>query len=66
MHPIAPYAKAAVAFIVPGAVLIGSAVTEQSPGGAAITTAEWVTALVACIVTAGTVWGMPNAPKAGE
>lgn len=55
-----PYAKAVVGFIAPGAVLVGSAVTESSRGGEAITTSEWVTATVACIVNAAAVWRVPN------
>lgn len=58
------YWKAILAFIVPGAVIIGSAVTGDSDGGSTITTAEWVTAVVAMIVTGGAVAAGPaNAPK---
>lgn len=59
--PLAPYAKAVVALVAPGAVLIGSAVQDGSAGGAAITSAEWVQAIVACIVTAAGVYAVPNA-----
>ena len=62
LEKVRPYAKAVVAFIAPGAVLIGAAVTEASPGGSAITGAEWVTAAVACVVTAAGVYGVPNRP----
>jgi hypothetical protein len=57
---VKPFAKAVVAFVTPGAVVIGSAVTEASQGGSNITAAEWVTAIVACVVTAGAVYGVPN------
>lgn len=60
MNTVLPYLKALVAFVVPGAVVLGSAVTDASDGGATITTAEWVTALVACIVTSGAVYQAPN------
>lgn len=60
MNRIAPYWKAVVGFVAPGAVLIGSAVTEASDGGSTITTAEWVTALVACVVTSAGVYGVAN------
>ncbi len=61
MHDkIAPYWKAVLAFVAPGAVVIGSAVTEASDGGTAITGAEWVTAIVACIVTGSAVYAVPN------
>lgn len=54
--------KAIVAFVAPGAVVIGSAVAEASDGGSRITAAEWVTALVACVVTSAAVFSTPN-PK---
>lgn len=66
MKRIAPYAKALVGFITPGAVLIGAAVTEASDSGSRITTAEWVTALVACIVTGGAVYRTPNKDPEAE
>jgi hypothetical protein len=57
------YWKAIIAFLVPGAVVIGSAVTSGSDGGTSITSAEWVTAVVAMIVTGGAVgFGPANAP----
>lgn len=57
------YWKAILAFLVPGAVIIGSSVTSGSDGGTTITTAEWVTAIVAMIVTGGAVGlGPANAP----
>jgi hypothetical protein len=51
-----------VGFVVPGAVIIGSSVTSGSDGGSHITTAEWVTAIVACLVTSGGVAAATNAP----
>ena len=63
MNHIAPYWKSVVGFIVPGAVVIGSAVQAGSDGGTIITGAEWVTAIVACVVTAGAVYGVPNGPS---
>lgn len=66
MKRIAPYAKALVGFITPGAVLIGSAVTDASDGGSRITTAEWVTAIVACVVTGGAVYRTPNKDPEAE
>lgn len=65
MTSIAPYWKSLIGFILPGVVIIGSAVTDGSDGGSTITTTEWVTALVACIVTAGGVYAKGNTdPKA--
>lgn len=52
--------KSVIGFILPGAVIVGSAVTSESAGGSHITGAEWVTAVVACIVTAGGVYAVPN------
>jgi hypothetical protein len=65
MDKLAPYWKAVLAFIAPGAVTIGSAVTDASDGGDRITTAEWVTALVACVVTAAAVYATPNRDPRG-
>jgi hypothetical protein len=60
------YFKTIVGFLVPGAVILGSAVQEVSDGGANITQAEWVTALVACVVTGGAVFAVPNKDKHGQ
>lgn len=57
---LGPYWKAVLAFIAPGAVIIGSSVLETSDAGTAITSAEWITAAVACIVSAGAVYTVPN------
>ena len=65
MTKIAPYWKAVVAFITPGAATIGVAVTDASAGGSAITGAEWVTAVVACLLTAGAVYTVPNRDPEG-
>ena len=62
MTNFAPYWKAFVAFVAPGAVLLGSAVTGTSDGGSTITGSEWVTALVACVVTAAGVYSIRNEP----
>lgn len=61
---IARYRKAVLGFIAPGAIIIGSAVTSASDGGTAITGAEWVTAVVACIVTGAAVGAVSNKPPA--
>lgn len=64
MNSLKPYLKAIAGFIAPGAVLIGAAVTEMSSAGERVTTAEWVTALVACVVTSASVYSTPNKPEA--
>ena len=66
LEKLKPYAKAVIGFVAPGAVLIGSAVTDASDGGSVITGAEWVTALVACLVTAGAVYKVPNKDPQAE
>ena len=61
------YWKGILAFLVPGAVIIGSSVTSGSDGGTTITSAEWITAIVAMIVTGGAVgFGPANAPANTE
>ena len=62
MNALAPYFKAVVAFIAPGAVVLTSAVTEASVGGEVITSGEWVTAVCATIITGAAVYAVPNKP----
>ena len=62
MFTLAPYFKAVVAFIAPGAVVLTSAVTEASAGGEFITAGEWVTAVCATIITGAAVYAVPNKP----
>ena len=57
------YWKAVIAFVAPGAVIVGSAVLEGSAGGETITQGEWVTALVAAIVASAGVAAKSNGPK---
>lgn len=66
MHRIAPYWKALVGFVAPGAVTLGSAVLESSDGGSRVTATEWVTAAVACVVTSAAVWQVPNRDPLGD
>lgn len=54
------YWKAIIGFVAPGAVVVGASVLEGSDGGSAITQAELVTALVACVVTAAGVAAKGN------
>lgn len=64
MNTVSRYWKAVVGFIAPGAVLIGAATLSESAGGDHITQSEWITALVACIVTASGVAAVRNTPAA--
>lgn len=57
--------KAIIGFIAPGAVVIGASVTPQSLEGTHIAAAEWVTALVACVITSAGVWAAPNKDATG-
>jgi hypothetical protein len=59
LNRIGPYWKAVVAFVAPGAVLIGAAVTPPSDDGTHVTVAEIITALVAAITTAAGVYQAP-------
>jgi hypothetical protein len=56
------YAKAIVGFAAPGVVALGGALTAQSDGGTRITAYEWVSAAIACLVTSGLVFAIPNKP----
>jgi hypothetical protein len=56
------YWKAVIAFVAPGAVMIGSAVLENSAGGETITQGEWITALVAAVVASTGVAAKSNGP----
>ena len=62
MNALAPYFKAVVAFIAPGAVVLTSAVTEGSAGGVAVTPGELITAACATVITAAAVYATPNRP----
>ena len=61
----ARYWKAITGAVTPGAIIIGSAVLDGSDGGTRITTAEWVTAVVAIIITGGAVYQVPNKDPEG-
>lgn len=63
IEKIRPYAKAVVAFIAPGVVVLVAAVQDASPGGQAITVPEWITVGAACVLTAAGVYRVPNQPK---
>jgi hypothetical protein len=61
---VSTYAKAIVGFVAPGVVTIGGALTVNSDGGGNVTAYEWVSALIACLVTGGFVYLAPNKPYA--
>lgn len=46
---------ALIAFLAPGAAVVGAAVLVGSPGGPRITGGEWVTACVAAIVASAAI-----------
>jgi hypothetical protein len=62
MSKVSSYTKAIVAFVAPGVVTIGGALTANSDGGGNVTAYEWVSALIACLVTGGFVYALPNKP----
>lgn len=62
MNALAPYWKAVVAFIAPGAVSFTAAVQENSIGGEHVTNGELITALSAMFITAAAVYRVRNAP----
>lgn len=55
-------AKTIAAFVVPGLITAGNALTEGSDGGVTITASEWIAILIACVGTAGTVFAVSNKP----
>lgn len=63
MDAIAPYWKAVVGFLGPGATIIIASVVDTSDGGTRITGSEWITALMTAIVTAAAVYTVPNKAK---
>lgn len=49
------FAKAIVAFVAPGAVLVIASVQPGSPAGEAISSGEWWTIAATCVAAAGGV-----------
>lgn len=66
LSKIPQYWKAVVGFVAPAATVIVIAVTAGSDGGSSITTAEWITAAAAAIITSAGVGLKGNAPKPPE
>ena len=54
--------KAIVAFVTPGVVVLSSAILATSDGGDTITSNEWITALVASLVSSVGVWTVRQKP----
>lgn len=46
---------ALVAFLAPGAAVVGAAVLTASPGGEQVTAGEWIAAAVACVVASAAI-----------
>jgi hypothetical protein len=65
-YSLSEVSKTIAGFLVPAATVLVSAVTGPSDGGSTITTAEWVTAACAAVITAGTVFGVTNKPAKGQ
>lgn len=51
--------KAITAAVVPGAVVLAGALTEGSPGGSSVTTAEWVLIAIAVLTSGGATYVVP-------
>jgi hypothetical protein len=62
---IAPYYKAVIGLAVPFLGSVGFALTDASASGSAVTTAEWVQAVVLGLVGGGTVFSVPNKDPKG-
>lgn len=60
MEAIAPYWKAVMGFLAPAATVVIASVLPGSDGGQVITGSEWITALATAVLTAGTVYAVPN------
>lgn len=63
MKGIGKYWKAIAGFVAPGAVALGAALTAGSDGGTSITTTEWISAGIACVVTSAAVYRVQNKPN---
>jgi len=63
---IAPYAKAIVGFFAPAASALIAATQSATPGGEAITSTEWLVAILTAFVTGSIVWAVPNKDRDGE
>jgi hypothetical protein len=64
MSRLAPYWKAVVAFLAPGAVVVGIAAQREITGGDPLSSSVWLYAAATCVVTAASVYLAPkNADK---
>lgn len=62
---VAPYYKAIVGFVAPGATSLLLALQDSSKGGDVITQGEWIAALLTCVVTSAAVFAIPNKDPQG-
>ena len=60
MKNIGRYTKAIVGFVAPGLVIVATALTDASDGGSSITQTEWISAGIACVLTAAGVYAVKN------
>jgi hypothetical protein len=64
MSRLAPYWKAVVAFLAPGAVVVAMAAQREFAGGEPLTSSVWIYAAATCVVSAAAVYFAPkNADK---
>ena len=66
LERIAPYWKAVIGFVAPGAGSLLWALNPNTDGGSTITGSEWLGALLLAIVTSGAVAAKANRPRATE
>lgn len=52
--------KAVAGFLVPGLVMLGSALREGSDMGSGVSAAEWVEVIVAALLSSGVVYAVKN------
>lgn len=52
--------KAVAGFVVPGLIMLATALREGSDQGTAVSTAEWVEVIIAALATGGVVYGVKN------
>jgi hypothetical protein len=66
MDQIGRYWKAIIGFVSPGAVTLVSAMQDGSDGGSKISKNEWLTAVIAAVVTSAAVAAKSNVDPKGK
>lgn len=58
--------KAVAGVVVPGLIMLGSALRAGSDQGSAVSSAEWVEVLIAALLSGGVVYGVKNGASASR